>query len=103
MRNETPENAVSLTTAAAAPSFEDVVSAWGEPLRCQSVYGCRRRATWLAIRHEPCGSQQPVCTIHYRRWLTECQKIIAQHHDLSCADCDRDFTAPCQHTDFRAL
>ncbi len=46
-------------------SFEDVVSAWDEPLRCQSVFGCRRRAAWLAIHHKPCGGQQLVCTFHH--------------------------------------
>ena len=55
---------VSMTTANAA-SFEDVVSARDEPLRCQSVYDCRRRATWLAVNHKPCGGQKPVCTAHY--------------------------------------
>ena len=91
-----------MTTPNAA-SFENVVSAWDEPLRCQSVYGCLRRAAWLALNHKPCGGQKPICTAHYRRWLTECLKIVAQHGGLACGDCDQDFTTIDQCTHFRPL
>jgi hypothetical protein len=52
-----------------AESFDAVVSSWDEPVRCESAYGCARPASWLALRHQPCGGHQPVCTAHYRKWV----------------------------------
>src|SRR6476646_8109003 len=84
-------------------SFEDVVSAWDEPLRCQSIFGCRRRAAWLAIHHKPCGGQQLVCTFHYRRWVKAAVLAIAYTGLMECHECRTTVSTIEQCNVFRPL
>jgi hypothetical protein len=96
------DNTPQLTTTN-APSFEDVISAWDEPLRCQSVYNCRRHATWLAIHHKPCGGQQLICTFHYRKFMQEAALAIAPTGLMECHKCRTKFSTAEQCTAFRPL
>jgi hypothetical protein len=86
-----------------AESFEAVISAWAEPVRCESAYGCRRPATWLAIRHSPCGGHQPVCTLHYRKWVHAARARIARSGRMRCIVCGKDFKTIEQCLCFRPL
>ena len=78
-----PEN-----TRTGDPTFEAVISAWDEPLRCQSVYGCRRPATWVLVYHEPCG-QRALCMAHYRRWVQTVLMLLAERDEMRCPDCEQ--------------
>jgi hypothetical protein len=84
-------------------SFDAVVSSWAEPVRCQSAYGCRRPASWLAIRHPPCGGHQTVCTRHYRKWLRAALARIARSGRMRCTVCGETFNSIEQCIGFRPL
>ncbi len=98
-RPETPD-AVRPDTA---ESFDAVVSVWDEPLRCASAYGCERPASWLALRHRPCGGHQPVCTVHYRKWVRASLLRIARSGRMRCIYCGQNFKTVKQCMRFRPL
>jgi len=86
-----------------AAGFDTVVSSWAEPVRCQSAYGCRRPASWVAIRHQPCGGHQSVCTLHYRKWVRAALVSIARSGRMRCTVCGETFGAVEQCMCFRPL
>ncbi len=83
--------------------FEEVVSAFGESLHCQSVHGCSRPAMLLATWHEPCGHQLAVCTGHHKRWMQEVLEAIAYWGYVRCHDCGQRFLTAEQCTRFRPI
>jgi hypothetical protein len=102
LRRETADT--NMTDAGgAARSFGAVVSSWAEPLHCESAYGCRRQASWLAIRHQPCGGHQSVCTHHYRKWMGAALVAIARSSHLRCTHCQATFDTVEQCICFRPL
>jgi hypothetical protein len=80
-------------TAVVDAAFNDLISAWDEPLRCQTAQGprpCRNPATWLAVLHQPCG-QKVLCAYHYGRWLRTALTHIAERGRVGCSVCPRYF------------
>jgi hypothetical protein len=84
-------------------AFEDVIAGWDEAIACQSVHGCSRQATCLAIPHKPCGGAKPLCAEHVLRWMGEATEIIAEQSEMRCPDCDEWFLTPEQCIRFRRL
>jgi len=91
------------TADAVTPSFEAVVSSWGEPVLRESTYGCQRPASWLAPRHKPCGGHQSVCTLHYRKWVRAAVVRIARSGRMRCIYCGQNFKSIEQCMCFRPL
>ena len=85
------------TGATDTATFEDIISAWDEPLICQSIYDCPNTATWLVVHHcEPStgtGKRVVCCDWHVKRWLRRARLIIATHGYMRC-DCGGHFTMP---------
>jgi hypothetical protein len=102
VRRETPDNDKPAVFGV-TPSFEAVVSAWDEPVRCQSAYGCRRPASWLAIRHSPCGGHLSVCSVHYRKWVRAAVGRIGRSGRMRCIYCGQSFRSIEECMCFRAL
>ncbi|OBI14296.1 hypothetical protein A5712_03585 [Mycobacterium sp. E2327] len=86
-----------------ADTFDAVVSAWAESVRCESAYGCERPASWLALRHQPCGGHQPVCTFHYRKWVRASLARIGRSGRMRCIYCGQNFKTVEQCMCFRPL
>jgi hypothetical protein len=89
--------------AGVAAYFDAVVASWAEPVRCQSAYGCRRRASWLAIRHTSCGGNQSVCMLHYRKWMGAVLVGIARSGRMRCTICGETFSTVEECLRFRPL
>lgn len=86
-------------------SFSEVISAWDDPLCCQSDQSprqCRNRATWIAIQHDPCGHKL-VCTYHYKRWLKKSQQLLVANEEFGCPRCSGTFTSIEQFGRFQRL
>ena len=80
------------TTDTHESTFEDVISCWDEPVRCQSIYGCQRRAVWRAGLHKGCGGPSVVCcTQHYQLFVRAALLSIAEYGYVGCRFCDRHF------------
>lgn len=92
------------------PVFEKVISAWDEPLRCQTQRSrrlCRNPARWLGIDSH-CGRHgQPdkvlLCTFHKTQWLRSVWAKIACWGFFRCGYCGQHFTAPEQTVTFRPV
>jgi hypothetical protein len=84
-------------------AFEDVIAGLEEAIACQSVHGCSRQATWLAITHKPCGGPKRLCAEHVLRWMGEAMEIIAEQGEMRCPDCDGWFLTPEHCIRFRPL
>jgi hypothetical protein len=92
-----------MTTRTDTTTFEDVIAGWDAAIACQSVHGCSRQATWLAIPHKPCGGPKPLCGEHVLQWMGEAMEIIAERGEMHCPDCDECFLTPEQCIRFRRM
>lgn len=84
--------------------FDEIVSAWDEPLRCQtssSPRPCRNPARWLGIDHG--CDRRLLCTFHKQRWLKRAWQSVRDAGAVGCPHCDRTFATPRQRATFRAL
>jgi hypothetical protein len=73
--------------------FDEVISAWDEPLRCQTDQTsrpCRNPAIWLAVMHQPCGNSL-LCTFHLNRWLRWAPEALVEFGWFGCMECPRIF------------
>lgn len=85
--------------------FDQIVSAWDEPLSCQTAQSarpCRNPARWLAIEHGcGCWPNVVVCTFHKTRWLRIVGMSIAYRGWFRCGQCGKRFTTSEQSVTFR--
>lgn len=91
--------------------FEDIVSAWDEPLCCQTQQSrrpCRNQARWIAVdSHFTNCFGRPhtvlLCTFHKTRWLQRAWEKIASWGYFQCTHCGQRFTTPTQSVTFRRV
>jgi hypothetical protein len=84
-------------------AFEAVIAGWAKAIACQSVPGCSRQATWLAVTHKPCDGPKSICAEHVLRWMGAAMEIVAEWGEIHCPDCDEGFPTPEQCIRFRPL
>lgn len=92
------------------PDFDRIVSAWDDPVRCQtgqSAQPCRNQARWLAANCHGARHGQPrtvlLCSFHKTRWLRQTWDKIASWGYFQCTPCGQRFTVPEQFVAFRPV
>jgi hypothetical protein len=97
-------------SSAAVAHFEEVVSAWDEPLCCQTSQSprpCRNQARWLAVdNHSACERQLPtvlLCSFHKTRWQQLVLEKLAYWGYTQCGSCGQRFATPAQSVTFRPV
>ena len=80
-----------MTTATTDRLFDELISTLDEPLHCQTdqTSECHNRATWLAIRHQPCGYKL-LCSFHLHRWLRRVAERADRYYP-TCSVCHQYF------------
>lgn len=90
-----------LRHSAVDAAFESMISQ--PPLCCQSAHRCSRPARWLAIHHQPCSHQVPVCSLHWLAWLINAYDVITECGEMVCTVCGTRFSSEEQRVHFRPL